>query len=317
MIGGRTIFAFALIALLGLGCSERTRDVAPIRLNTNGLSVVVSTNRTYIGEPIHLELTVPHAAGAQVEWPPLGEGKKLVVQEYDTTRSSSTTSVARWTLMSYELGDHGVWSGHVAVVQADGQRSEVDLPELSLHVESILPAEGEERRGPKGLAHWPRAPLTRIFMVLGLVAILAILISLLVLWWMRRRARPTTLPAPIPPHEKALLALAALEQRTAFATADPEVFFVEVSIIVRHYLEERFALRAPEQTTEEFIRAAASSQLLRLEHQQLVEAFLLECDLVKFARHRPGADRMQQALGAAYRLVRETIPAPTPTGGAA
>ena len=231
----------------------------------------------------------------------------------------ATTSVARWTLMSYELGQHAVWSGQVAVVDAQGQRAERALPPLTLRVESILPEAGDQLRDPKGLAYWPRAPMTRLFWLLGLIGLVALLAGLLVRWWMTRSRKPTPGPAPIPAHEKALRALAELEQRTDFASVDPEGFFVAVSAIVRRYLEERFALRAPEQTTEEFIRSASSSKLLSPDHQRLVEEFLAESDLVKFARHRPGADRMKQALAAAYRLVRETVPAAIPPlpGGAA
>ncbi|MCZ7592481.1 MAG: hypothetical protein M5U15_10150 [Kiritimatiellae bacterium] len=67
-------------------------------------------------------------------------------------------------------------------------------------------------------------------------------------------------------------------------------------------------MRASEQTTEEFIRAATTSRLLQLEHQQLVIAFLEQSDLVKFARHQPAQTDMEAALAAAERLVLETRP---------
>ena len=298
-----------LVVLAVTGC---TRHPAPVEQpSTEPISASLSTNRVYIGDPVEVRLHVAHPDGTTVDWPRLGEAKKVVVRD-----QAFESADARWTISSYELGQHTIWSGTVAVIQADGTRSNLDLPELILTVESILPAVGEDLRGPKGLVNWPRAPMTRIFIVLGLIALIAVLIVLLVRWLIRRKHAPAPSPAPPPAPEKALHALAALEQRTDFATAEPEPFFVDLSTIVRHYLEDRFELRAPEQTTEEFIRTAASSSALRLEHQQLVGDFLTECDLVKFARHRPGADRMKQALAAAYRLVRETIPVPaTPKQG--
>jgi hypothetical protein len=303
--------------LLTAGCSQPTAE-APAGADLP-LVALLSTNRVHLGDQVEVQLRVAHPPGTTVDWPRLGDGKSIVVRDQGFAPADSTGSEARWTLASYELGQHAIWSGTVALVQADGTRSNVALPELTLSVESILPDAGEELREPKGLAVWPRAPMTRLLMVLALIALLAALIALLVLWLVRRRARPTPSPAPPPPHEKALKALAELEQRTDFVTVEPELFFVDLSTIARHYLEDRFELRAPEQTTEEFIRVASSSNHLRMEHQQLVGDFLTECDLVKFARHRPGIERMKLALAAAYRLVRETIPVPvgSPPGGAA
>jgi hypothetical protein len=87
-----------------------------------------------------------------------------------------------------------------------------------------------------------------------------------------------------------------------------EPFYIELSTIARSYIEARFNLRAPELTTEEFIRETASSHHLSLDHQQLTGAFLEQCDLVKFAKHRPAQSDMRAAYSAAERLVRETIP---------
>ena len=314
-----SIALLLLAGLLGAGCRDRASEPAITRETPDGLRVHLSTNSVHVGDPFLLDLRVQHPASASVDWPRLGDGKKIVLRDQGFDRLDATTSVARWTLMSYELGQHAVWSGQVAVVDAQGQRAERALPPLTLRVESILPEAGDQLRDPKGLAYWPRAPMTRLFWLLGLIGLVALLAGLLVRWWMTRSRKPTPGPAPIPAHEKALRALAELEQRTDFASVDPEGFFVAVSAIVRRYLEECFALRAPEQTTEEFIRSASSSKLLSPDHQRLVEEFLAESDLVKFARHRPGADRMKQALAAAYRLVRETVPAAIPPlpGGAA
>ena len=91
-------------------------------------------------------------------------------------------------------------------------------------------------------------------------------------------------------------------------TENSEPFYIELSSIIRRYLEGRFGLRAPERTTEEFIREAVTSRLLSSDHQMLTSEFLEQCDLVKFARHRPKRADMQNGYNAAERLVRETIP---------
>jgi hypothetical protein len=74
-------------------------------------------------------------------------------------------------------------------------------------------------------------------------------------------------------------------------------------------IEARFGLRAPERTTEEFIRDALSSRKLSDAHRDLVAGFLEQSDLVKFARHAPGQADMRNALDSAGLLVRQTTPA--------
>jgi LPXTG-motif cell wall-anchored protein len=161
-----------------------------------------------------------------------------------------------------------------------------------------------------------QAPISipNLWLWAGIVA--ALLLLALAAWWLWKRRRrqpvaPHSEPA-IPPHEKAWAAL-----RQALELLDqPRPFCILVSDTVRVYLEERFDLRAPERTTEEFLEELQSSPLLTHEHKRTLGEFLIRCDLVKFARHEPGRDGLQAIYDAAARLVEETQPPPPfPAGG--
>ncbi len=60
-----------------------------------------------------------------------------------------------------------------------------------------------------------------------------------------------------------------------------------MSGVLRRYLEDRFGLHAPERTTEEFLRELEFGDALARGHRAELRRFLMQCDLVKFARHQP------------------------------
>ena len=81
---------------------------------------------------------------------------------------------------------------------------------------------------------------------------------------------------------------------------------MRLSTILRRYVELRFGLRAPEQTTEEFLVSALATGGLIAAHRDLLEAFLQHCDLVKFARHHPTPSAMEEAFESAKTFVEHT-----------
>jgi hypothetical protein len=95
-----------------------------------------------------------------------------------------------------------------------------------------------------------------------------------------------------------------LAGKTAAETMD--AFYVQLSLIVRRYLENRFALRSPELTTEEFLNEMGRSPDLARSHQQLLRDFLVQADLVKFAGYRPEAEVVGQSIAAAERFLEDT-----------
>jgi hypothetical protein len=121
------------------------------------------------------------------------------------------------------------------------------------------------------------------------------------LWWRRKRAQIPPIPV-IPVHVRA-------KQRLQAALAlihDPRLFCIEVSGVIRVYLEERFRFHAPERTTEEFLLELQATKLLTPDQKQSLGEFLQSCDLVKFARHEPTESALRELHDSALRLVDET-----------
>lgn len=303
----------ALLALLLVAC--RRDGAAPAAAPAAPLGVVAtaSTNRLHLGDLVQVKLAVEHPAAGRLELPDPARGKELVVrdrrQQVQPLPGQRLRTTVEYTLASYALGDHEVFTGAVRFAAGDGRRLEAPPPGLRLEVGSLLTGTERDVREIKGLVAWPAA-FPRWLAVLLLVALLALGIGLILRHILSKPRTILQMPPALPPHERALRALRRLQERGWIEAGKVEPFYVELSAIVRGYIEERFHLRAPEQTTEEFLREAARSRLLSDEHQGLVSGFLEQCDLVKFARHRPSAEDMRAAMAAAERLVRETIPPP-------
>src|SRR5262249_4590664 len=121
----------------------------------------------------------------------------------------------------------------------------------------------------------------------------------------RRRRRTAVVRDAL---EDALARLAALEAGGLPAPEAADSWYVEISAIVRRYLEDRFALRAPELTTEEFLARAGDSARLALAHRALLRSFLERCDRVKFAAYRPPESESREVIAAARRFLEETRP---------
>ncbi len=141
------------------------------------------------------------------------------------------------------------------------------------------------------------------------LAAVAALIILRFLWlyWQKRRSQILAEP-PVPAHVRAKQALAqALE-----IIGQPKPFCILVSDTVRFYLEESFDFRAPERTTEEFLRELSATDLLSPEQKESLGNFLESCDLVKFAKYEPGENELVGLHASAVRLVEETEPKEIP-----
>jgi hypothetical protein len=232
------------------------------------------------------------------------------------TRDGKTV-VTRWyTLVGYEPGDHLVKSPPVYFRRAGEELTEAPADEVLVSVESALAKAGNptDIRDIKPPEEPPIDWRPYYITGAGLVAIVALGALFYRVLNREKRARPA--PPPPPPHEIALDALEWLHRRGLIEVGAFKEYYSMLSGIVRTYLEQRFQVRAPEMTTEEFLLGTARSGRLQSAHRALLGEFLAESDLVKFARHLPTIADSERAYGAARRFVQETAATRGADGGA-
>jgi len=194
----------------------------------------------------------------------------------------------------------------VEVAYGDGQKAVA--PATAFRVRDLSAAEAEQASrfetviGPEAFP----VPRRRLFWMLA-GAVVAVLGLLGFAGYLVRPSRtPGPAVPPLSPWETAYRRLLALEGRNLPVSGEFELYYVELSAILRHYIEDRFGLRAPEQTTPEFLDAAAASGVLTADQQAPLSAFLRHCDRVKFARFLPSQEDMRHGLAFVKRFVRET-----------
>ncbi len=107
-------------------------------------------------------------------------------------------------------------------------------------------------------------------------------------------------------HEIAFEMLKRISEEKLVEQGLVKEFYEKLSFCLRQYIENRFRLRAPEQTTEEFLESLKKSDFLKPEYKQELKKFLEHCDLVKFAKYRPDDEQINESLTMAENFVDNT-----------
>lgn len=154
-------------------------------------------------------------------------------------------------------------------------------------------------KGPLSLSgHFNILLLSGILVILSILALLFMLLS--------RRKKISVVAPKKPAHGIAYEQLEKLKAKDLIRQGRIKEYYSEVSDIVRHYLENRFLLKASEMTTEEFLFYVRDYSQLISDHKTLLKEFLLACDLVKFAKYVPPFEEMDAIFVSAKKLVDET-----------
>jgi hypothetical protein len=166
---------------------------------------------------------------------------------------------------------------------------------IRVMVTSILPEDQEgmeikEIAGPEELPSDYRKAL-----LIGAAILLAASAIAFLLWRRSKRLQEMTTRA-VPAHEKAFALLERLLAENLVEEKRYAEFTARVSDILRLYIEDRFGLRAPERTTEEFLAEAGDGLDVDAEKKSILERFLVHCDLVKFAALEPTADDVKRTF---------------------
>jgi hypothetical protein len=283
---------------------SRSAEAAGARITVSALDSI----RT--GQPLEVDFVVDRPAGTSVIVPSLRgamdpwEVRDARALPIDSAQPDRTTE--RITLVTFESGALSVPSLAFKVRSADGTETELRSPELGVTVRSLL-AEGFDPSRIRDVKGAVEIPLESRWPWIAGGALLCVALAWLGWrWW---RGRPSATVPPEPAHVRALRELDDLAARQLPQKGLVLDFYVLLSDAVRRYVEGRFGIRAPEQTTKEFLQAARHHPAIREDHQRMLAAFLRAADMVKFAAQRPTPSECDRGLDAARGFVRESTPA--------
>lgn len=323
----------AVVALTGCPEGAPSDSVAPTGIEEiieqGPLHLKVSTSAETIttAETLVLRLTATVDDGYTVEFPPYPEA----VNEDATDSDAGTTEdePPQFTVANIEdlppvLGEDGrvtrariyhlepFLDGTYPIpplpvsywkeVEGEDQKSTAETKAMEIPVASVLapsaPPEVQAIVGPRDVSD----PFPWLKWLLALTALLVIAAGA---WWYKFvRQVPGPPPAPpVPPHLRALEALEALQREKLVEKGEYKTYYIRVSDILRHYMEDQFQLRAPERTTEEFLAEIQHNAVLGLQEQLLLRSFLRHCDLVKFARAEPSAEEIRETFSTCRQFI--------------
>lgn len=281
-------------------------------------SLDVSPAEPRLADTILLTLTVRADATLKIDLPAFGAmlGELTVLDVSEQTGGVGTDTETKTVVLKTvptRAGPTPIWP--VPIEYSDRRSGLQDkqyslvLPPCSLDVRADIDPETaslDDIDTPPELLPVPTE--NRVWIVVALAALLTAAALLLLARKMRRREESVERIERLSPREIAVQRLTELISRRLHET-DVKRFFIELTGIVRWYIERQTGIRAPELTTEEFLREISERRReqnrLTPELRDRLRLFLESSDMVKFAKFEPSRDEIM--LG--YRRAEEFITA--------
>jgi hypothetical protein len=271
-----------------------------------------------LNEPIYLRLDIDAPAGISVDAPfqeagdqRLGRFKVVgFVKDSKRKPDGAQHQEQTYTLEAPASGKHRIPPLRLEMVDSRGDAKvkdaqEILTEEIPLEVAPVATdVISKDLRPAAGKLDPDVGGVPWLWIVLG-VSIVAVGLSGTLLtmrfYAMRRRTQMKKNA-----YEEAVAKLRSLESRGAPTAEDADAWFVELSAIVRTYVEQRYGLRAPELTTEEFLYIATNWPAMATINRDQLKGFLERCDRVKFAGYRPDSQESIDTLAAARAFIEDT-----------
>ena len=273
--------------------------------------VRLDKDKMTIAETVLLQLEATIEPEYEVQMPQVGtELENFGIVDWDNLddrldENNNVVSTYQYRLEPFLSGKYAIPAFTFEFRDANSlseKKYELATEPIDIEVTSLL---GDERENLviadiENVVDMPKEASYRPLWVLGSAVIFAVAL----VWFYLRRKRIDELVRIFKPaHEIAYARLKALVKDDPVAAGQIMEFYERISDILRHYIEHRFDLRAPERTTEEFLAELAVTDVLYDSDKTKLEEFLTHCDLVKFAKHSPTKEQIQQT----FDLVKEFI----------
>ncbi|MCE1198328.1 MAG: hypothetical protein LWW85_05110 [Marinilabiliales bacterium] len=291
-------------------------SLSPVQAQQVKISASLEKDSIWLGDQIHMILVAEYPEGTQLQLPALrdslGNGVEVIAA---AKRDSSSIGDKRvqlrqtYTITAFDSGPHPIrpipliirQSGKADTLKSNPLVLFVKVPNIDL------------KKGFADIKKPYGAPVTFKEVAPWIIGILLVAsIVFLLIYALNRRKKNIPLfslpPKPkLPPHVVALSELNKLKEEQLWQQDKVKDYYTRLTDIVRIYLEERFEVKAMEQTTDQTLAefGASDSPISGKLYSELKQT-LDTADLVKFAKYLPLPDENHQVLSNAFTLVEKT-----------
>ena len=289
---------------------QRVTEKGPVRL-----TVRVTPVEPRLSDLVEMDIEVTADRNVEITPPAFGNAVgDFLVRDYSerspklSDSDDLQTRVFHYQLEPVHSGTHLIRSITIPFVDRRETSEFRDQPgvvksePIEINITTQLSGEVPDLAGLEPMV--PPQPITQTRFVLwfGLM-ILAAMMIMSVLIFVRRKRGPQNVVPELTPEQIAQAALTQLLSENLPAQGLFQEFYVRLTGIVRVFIEGRTGLQAPEQTTEEFLRAMRTSQIFPMERSERLQEFLEAADMVKFAGQQPGTDQLECSVERAREFI--------------
>ena len=289
----------------------------------DGISLKVKTSKKEItvAEQLELELEATAPENLDVDFPAysaaLGDFtlEDTRVLPRKMTGSGDNARIVHQVVYLLKPYLSGIYTIPVMTVtfherKQDKAAGEIATEKIEIPVKTLLQAntgqvEIKDIKPPLSLP--PNRARQAIFA--GIFILLAVTAISCFYFWNKRNV-PAAAGIRPSPGDIARQELERLLAENLLANGQMKLFHLRISNILRRYIEDRFGVKAPERTTEEFLSALSRpdspDRALLGSQKTLLADFLTQCDLVKFARHEPSIAESEKTVVICREFIAKT-----------
>lgn len=273
----------------------------------------IDKSKITIGDTVRYTVRLTHDPQVRVRWPALGANLgRFEIRDYhkpDPRKAKGRIiEEIAYTISTFDTGRFEIPPLAVDYqAPPDTAWRTLQTEKLEIYVASILPSEAGDIRDIKSPLELPRDWNLIIRIGLAVVGIL-LLAGVGYYLWRRHQGKgllPERKEPERPAHEAALESLRRLRESDLLATGQIKAFYVELSEIIRRYIEGRYFVAALEQTTGELMENLQAASL-ETEATETLRELLEISDLVKFAKYEPAAEEHERAMQLAESFIEMT-----------
>lgn len=276
--GGALLTTLALFVGLALTAGQ----VADLGRDGVGITVEAEPEVVDVGRDFLVTVTTVSPKGLEARLPDLRDRFKgyQVAEDFAeepmVDAEGKTTVVTRWSLRPEPLAKRYRLAPFV-VTTAEG--SFYTAPVVFNPPAARESATGEMEISPK--RDFPSLSWRLVGIGTGVLALVVLAVALIV--FVVRKIRMMVRIHRMSPIERAMYELDVLLKKGLPGRGFYKDFYIELTMVVRRYIERRHEVRAPNLTTDEFLRAAESNPAFTREAIAELREFLQSADMVKFA----------------------------------